>query len=76
MNGMDKARARAAFQASEKVMPLTMALIEAAAEQGANFLELRDACDLAVMAYRDAMDHTSVAFCEFKSKAKAAFEGL
>lgn len=76
MNVMDKARARAAIQASENVMPLTMTLIEAAAKQGANLLELQDACDLAVMAYKDALDHTSVAVGEFECNAKSALKSL
>lgn len=76
MNAMDRARARAAIQGSERVMPLAMALIEAAAKQGANILELQDACSLVIAMFRDVLQHTSAFSAEFESKAKAAIESV
>ena len=59
-----------------KAKPLAMALIAAAAEQGASTEDLRIACELAQGAYREAMDNSRFPVTQFESDAKAALERI
>ena len=57
-----------------KAKPLAMALIAAAAEQGASTEDLRIACEQG--AYREAMDNSRFPVTQFESDAKAALERI
>lgn len=63
-------------KAHPKAKPLAMALVEAAARQGASAKELRLACVMAQEAYRLAMDNSRVPVTEFERDAKAALERI
>lgn len=59
-----------------KAKPLALTLVQAAAEQGACLEELKLACDMAINAYRKALDRSGIALTEFKSEAKTTIEGI
>ena len=63
-------------KAHPKAKPLAMALVEAAARQGASAEELRLACVMAQEAYRLALDCSRVPVTEFERGAKAALERI
>ena len=63
-------------KAHPKAKSLAMALVEAAARQGASAEELRLACVMAQEAYRLAMDNSRVPVTEFERDAKVALERI
>ncbi len=59
-----------------KAKPLAKTLVAEAAQQGASAEELRIACDLAMMAYEEARDNSTVPLFAFRSKAEAALDSM
>lgn len=59
-----------------KAKPLARSLIAAAAEQGAKLEDLQLACDLALKAYKKAMDQSCVELSKFERDAQAALDGI
>jgi len=57
------------FEKYPKAKPLALALIAAAAEQGANAKELKIACDVAINSYEEARDNSGESLALFESKA-------
>lgn len=74
MTLMDRISIREAMSKSEKMLPLTLALIEAATEQGANIKEFRDACMVATALFEDKLNH--LAASDLKSDTQTAFESF
>lgn len=74
MDIMTKAKIKADAKASEKMLPLTLALIEAATEQGANIKEFRDACTTATALFEDKLNR--LAASDLKSDTQTAFESF
>lgn len=73
---MNKTLYRPFLAAHQKIRPLAATLVKAAAEQGATLEELEIAADMALNAYRDAMDRSAVPLAEFESEAKAALDSI
>lgn len=74
MTIMDSVSIREAMRKSEKMLPLTLALIEAATEQGANIKEFRDACTTATALFEDKLNR--LAASDLKSDTQTAFESF
>lgn len=73
---MKKTIYRPLVEAYQNVRPLAATLVKAAAEQGATLEELRIAADMALDAYSEAMDRSTVPLAEFEGKAEAALNSI
>lgn len=67
---------RPLIAAYQNIRPLAATLVKAAAEQGATLEELRIAANMALDAYSEAMDRSTIPLAEFESEAKAALDSI
>lgn len=74
MDLMTRAWIKARINQSEKMLPLTLSLIEAATEQEASIAEFREAYEAAEALFRDKLDH--LATSALKGNGDTAFEGF
>lgn len=74
MNLMTRAWIKAGVNKSEKMLPLTLALIAAVTEQGASIAEFREAYKAADAIIQDKLDN--LATCELVGNGDTAFEGF
>ena len=73
---MNRALYRPLAAAHQSIRPLAAALVKAAAEQGATLEELRIAAAMALDAYSEAMDRSTIPLAEFESEAEAALDSI
>lgn len=74
MNMPDKVWIRETLERSEKMRPLTLALVQAAIEQGASIREFTDACQVATASFRDFEDNLPLS--HFGGDGETAFNGV
>ena len=74
MNSIERARLKADMKRSGRTLPLTLAILKAAAEQRASIGELEDAYSAATTIIRDTVSLKSVG--EIVGETEAAFESL